>query len=94
MWSRLYETVERPSVCLGLSVSLSHRSTAVTAAGGFAAERHDGMWTHRWIAALLTCCGRAADAVGQPFGASLSSKYGQRHVDSRRRKLNTDLSPT
>jgi len=36
MWSRVYETVGR------LSVSLSHRSTAATAVGGFAAERPAG----------------------------------------------------
>ena len=36
MRSRVYVTVERPSVCL------SRRSTAATAAGGFAAERCAG----------------------------------------------------
>jgi len=33
MRNRVYETVERPSICL------SHRSTAAAVAGGFAAER-------------------------------------------------------
>jgi len=36
MRSSVYETVERPSVCL------SHRSTAAAACGGFAAERPAG----------------------------------------------------
>jgi len=36
MRSRVYETVERPSV------RLSHRSTAAAACGGFAAKRHAG----------------------------------------------------
>jgi len=40
MRNRVYVTVEGPSICL--SVRLSHRSTAATAVGGFAAERPAG----------------------------------------------------
>ena len=37
MRSRVYETVDRPSVCL--SLCLFHHSTAAAVCGGFAAER-------------------------------------------------------
>jgi len=40
MRNRVYVTVEGPSICL--SGRLSHRSTAATAVGGFAAERPAG----------------------------------------------------
>jgi len=39
MQSRVFETVERPSVCL--PVCLFHQSTAAAACGGFAAEDID-----------------------------------------------------
>ena len=71
--SRVYVTVRCPSVCL------SHRSTAATAAGGFAAERHAGR-RYRSIAA-----GTVLQAT------ALSSKCEQCLVESRRRRLNTKL---
>jgi len=76
MRSRVYVTVKRPSV--RPSVRLSHRSTAATPVGAFAAERlrtDDGVGERR--------------AAGTP---ALGSRYGQCHVDSRRTRLmNTDL---
>ena len=54
---------------------MPHRETAKEAAGRFAADR--------------VSCGHAAGAVHQ--APVLSSKCGQRHVDSRRKRLNTNL---
>ena len=65
MRSRVYVTVERPSVCV-----YAHRSTAATAAGGYAAER-PGCRRYRPI---------AAGAVQQM--PALRNECGQRHVDS------------
>ena len=60
----------RPSVCL------SHRSTAATAAGGFATHRR------RQQQISIDSCGRhAADAGAQ---------CGQRHVEIRRKRHSTD----
>ena len=66
-----------------LSVCLSRRSTASAASGG----RGDA-------AAVISIdsCGRAVGAVQQ--APALSSKCGQRHVESRRRRLNTDFCST
>ena len=58
---------------------MSHRLTAAAAAGGFAADRRAGR-RYRSI---------AAGAVLQ--APALSSKCGQRHVESRGTRLNTDL---
>jgi len=79
MRSRVYVTIERPYVRPSVrpSVCLSHRSTAATPVGAFAAERlrtDDGVGERR--------------AAGTP---ALGSRYGQCHVDSRRTRLNTDL---
>jgi len=65
MRSRVYETVERPSVRLSIcsSVCLSRRSTAATAAGGFPAERIMGR-KYRSIAARRASCGRRAACAG------------------------------
>jgi len=60
MRSGVYATVGRPSV--RLSVCLSHRSTAATAAGVFAAERSADR-RYRSIAGVLR--GRAAGAGAQ-----------------------------
>jgi len=60
-----------------LSVRLSHLSTAATSTDGFAAECTAGR-RYRSI---------AAGAVLQ----ALSSKCGQRRVESRRRRFNTDV---
>jgi len=77
MRSRVYLTVGRPSV--RPSVRLSHRSTAATAAGGFAAVRRAGV---RYRST-------AEGAMLQV--PALSSKCGQHHVESRRRRHNTNL---
>ena len=58
---------------------VTYRSTTATAAGGFAAERPAG---RRYQST-------AAGAVLQ--APALSSKFGQRYVANRRRRLNTDL---
>jgi len=67
-------------VSVRLSVCLSRRSTASAASGG----RGDA-------AAVISIdsCGRAVGAVQQ--APALSSKCGQRHVESRQRRLDTDL---
>jgi len=64
-----------------LSVCLSHQSTA--ACGGFAAEHPAGR-RYRSIAGACVQQQRRR-------GTALSSKCGQCHVDSRGRRLNTDL---
>jgi len=53
MQNRIYETVERPTARLSvrLSIYLSNRTTAATAAGGFTAERHAGL-RYRSIASV------------------------------------------
>jgi len=58
---------------------VSHQSTAEAAASGFAAEHPAGSRYQQL----------AAGAVLQAL--VLSSKCGQHHTESRRRRLNTDL---
>jgi len=85
MRNRVYETVERPSVCL------SHRSTAAAVAGGFALSAlrtGDIVRQRRLPAALRTSCRRAQQQRRR--STALSSKCGQCHVDSRDTRLNTD----
>jgi len=77
--SKVYVMLGRTSVCRTSSASLSHRSTAATAVGGFVAERPAG------ARSIDSCAHRAAGAP------ALSSNCGQRHVESRRRRLNTDV---
>jgi len=81
MRSRVYETVDRLSVCL--SVCLSHRSTAAAACGGFAAERRAGKRYRSTVAG-------AGTQQQRRLSTALSSKRGQWHVDSRGTTLNTD----
>jgi len=66
-----------------VSVRLSHRSIAPAVCGGFGVEHHVGRRINRQMRE------RAAGAVQQ--GPALSSNCGQRHVHSRRRKLNIGL---
>jgi len=73
--SRVYAVVSR----LSESICVSHRSTAATAVGGFAAKRPVDR-RYWWIPA-----GDLLQAL------ALSSNCGQRLVESRRRRLNTDL---
>ena len=73
MGTRVYKTVQRPSVCL------SHRSTAAAACVGFAAERPSPCRQEISI----------DSAVQQ--APMLNSKFGQCHVYSRRKRLNTGL---
>ena len=73
--SRVYAVVSR----LSESICVSHRSTAATAVGGFAAKRPVDR-RYWWIPA-----GDLLQAL------TLSSNCGQRLVESRRRRLNTDL---
>jgi len=61
------------------AVRPSHQSTATTVASGFAAERPA---SRRYRS---TAAGAALQAP------ALSSKCGQRHAESRRRRLNTNL---
>ena len=66
-----------------LSVRLSRRSTAAAACGRFAAERGRGP---------IDGCGRHVTAIDRYLRApALSSKRGQRYVESRGTRLNTDL---
>ena len=75
------------------SVCLSHRSTAATGVIWFAAERPAGRRCRSIADAGAQqqrrppCCARQGAR-----STALSSKCGQRHVASRRRRLNTDLS--
>jgi len=71
----------RPSVCL------SRRSTAAAACDWFAAE------SEREQQILIDSCGRRVPAVGRYLlqAPVLSSKRGQRSVESRGTRLNTDL---
>ena len=82
MQSRVYESVDRPSV------RLFHRSTAAAACGGFAAERRAGREYRS------TAAGAGAQAAQQQRRSStaFSSKCGQCHVDSRGTRLNTSSS--
>ena len=79
MQSRVYESVERPSV------RLFHRSTAAAACGGFAAERRAGREYRS------TAAGVGAQQQRRSSTA-FSSKCGQCHVDSRGTRLNTSSS--
>ena len=80
--SRVYETVERPSV--RPSVCLFHLATAAEACCEFAAERPAGRIYHQSIA------GTGAQQHRRRSTA-LSSKCRQCRVDSRETRLNTDL---
>ena len=70
-------SIVRPSV--RPFVRLSHRSTAAAACGSFAAERRAGRIY------------RSQRSAATRRSTALSSKCGQCHVDSRGRRLNTDL---
>jgi len=63
--SRVYVTIERPSVCL------SHRSTAATAAGGFAAERRANR-RYRSTAAYTLCSRQRRSASNAGSVASVT----------------------
>ena len=67
------------------SVSLSYRSTAAAALGGFAAERRAGR-RYRGTRYRRRVAGAGAQQQRRRSTA-LSSKCGQRHADSRRRGL-------
>jgi len=90
MRSRISKTVERPSVrpSVCLSVCLSDRWTVAAACDGFAVERPAG----RKHLSIASGAGAAYQLQARRAAcAALSSKCGQRHVDSRRRRLNTNL---
>jgi len=72
--SSVYETVERPSVCL--SVCLSHHPTAAAACGGFAAERR----VHRMYRSIAAAAGRPAAASPQ-HGAQQQLRAESRVTD-------------
>jgi len=78
MRCRIYVTVQCPSVCR------FHRSVAAVACLGFAAGRPAGK-------RYPSTAGADAQQQRRRRGMTLSSKYGQCHVYSRRRRLNTDL---
>jgi len=75
MRNRVYETVERPFVCL------SYRSTAIAACGGFAAERRAD---RRYRAG-------AGVQQQRRRSTAFSSKCGQCRVDIGGSRLNTNL---
>ena len=68
-----------------LRVCLSHRSTTAISAGG----RAGLLLIVRRQEISIDNCGRAAGVV--QHAPTISSKCGQHHVDSRRRRLNIEL---
>jgi len=75
MRSRVYETVERPSV--RPSVCLSHRSTAVAACGVIAAERPAGRTYRRHSAANAGSVSLTADGRGWTCTRSISLSWSR-----------------
>jgi len=67
-----------PSFCLSVIYELLAPERAVTASSGLVEKLR-----------VASACARAVGAMKQ--APALSSKCGQRHVDNRRRRLNTDL---